>query len=189
VKRRVLLLHHSADGDMSERPKGDRRRNRRYPVELALVCRTVGRGQRDQGPGKTENISSHGLLFRADARLHPDEEVELTIRWPVLLDHATRLNWVVRGRVVRCDVAGCAVRISSHEFRTRGSAISPAEAISAQSAALGMLIAPLPASPEEAYAAHRFALRPAAGERRLFAAGNKRVAVLSTGAGAIRRLG
>jgi hypothetical protein len=53
--------------------------------------------------------------------------VELTIRWPVLLDQATRLNWVVRGHIVRQGAAGCAVRISSQEFRTRGSAASPTE--------------------------------------------------------------
>ena len=108
---------------MSEQLKDDRRRKQRYPLELTLVYRTLGCGPQNQGSGRTRNISSRGLLFRADAWLHPGDEVELTIRWPVLLDQTARLNWLVRGCVVRHGTADCAVRIFSHEFRTRGSAI------------------------------------------------------------------
>ena len=44
------------------------------------------------------------------------------LNWPCVLDGACALKLIMKGRVVRIEDRGIAIRISEHEFRTAGPA-------------------------------------------------------------------
>jgi hypothetical protein len=107
------------DGD---RIAGDRRKDRRYPVELALRYKLIRRRRvLESGAGHTVDLSSGGILFQAERPLQPGLNVELSIDWPVLLHNVAPLRLVVTGRIVRSDERGVALRSVQHEFRTQSS--------------------------------------------------------------------
>jgi hypothetical protein len=105
----------------SQAPDGaDRRLHRRYPIVLELQYRaTRGRAER-LGSGTTLDVSSCGVLFRAADSLAVGSYVELALNWPFLLDGLHPLTLVMRGRVVRSDGKGVAVRTRDHELRLAG---------------------------------------------------------------------
>lgn len=101
-----------------EKPnKADRRLHRRYPIVLDVEYKS-NRGRIARlGSGTTVNVSSRGVLFSADDSLPAGSPVELTMKWPILLEGVCPLKLVMRGRVVRSDWRGVAVRAKDHEFR------------------------------------------------------------------------
>jgi PilZ domain len=95
----------------------NRRSKQRFDMELELIYRTLNQGQIvAQGFGTTRNLSSGGLQFQPTDPLSQGDEIELTIQWPALLNNLSRLNLVLRGRVIRCDALGCAAKIERYEF-------------------------------------------------------------------------
>lgn len=99
----------------------ERRAHSRYAVELKVYYRAF----RDQeavreGSGKTCDLSSSGLFFRADHILPAGLDVELAIDWPNVSQASPRLQLVIVGRVARSSSSGNAVEILSHAFRIRG---------------------------------------------------------------------
>ncbi len=102
----------------NQAPDGaERRRHRRYPIVLEVQYRaTRGRAER-LGSGTTLDVSSRGVLFRADDSLPAGSYVELALKWPFLLKGVYPLTLVMRGRVVRSDRRGMAVRTRDHELR------------------------------------------------------------------------
>jgi hypothetical protein len=104
-----------------EVPDGaDRRLHRRYPVALEVKYK-LSRGRATRlGNGTTLNVSSRGVLFTTDDSLPTGSPVELTLNWPFLLEGVCPLKLVMRGRVVRSDWRGVAVRTRDHEFRVAG---------------------------------------------------------------------
>ena len=106
----------------SQGAKSDRRRADRFPIERDLKYRVLNKKTNDEGgAGKTLNISSSGVLFKAEHLLIPGKRVELSISWPAQLNNKTALKLVARGRVVRCDGEHAAIEIHQYEFRTQGS--------------------------------------------------------------------
>lgn len=103
-----------------DREEADRRSSARYPLELRLQFRGLGRGNACTGVGRTMNISSQGILVRpaSDAAVALGSKLETVLEWPALLDGAVRLQLVVIGRVVRQDLHGFAVEFKRHDFRT-----------------------------------------------------------------------
>ena len=100
----------------------NRRSKQRFDIELEVIYKIIYRSRIiGQGSGTTCNVSSGGLLFQPIGSLGDGDEVEVTIRWPARLDHTSRLNLVLRGKVVRHDAVGCAVKLLYYEFRTRAS--------------------------------------------------------------------
>ena len=98
----------------------DRRLHRRYPIVLEVQYRAIrGRAERF-GSGTTLDVSSGGVLFRADDSLPAGSFVELTLKWPFLLKGVYPLILVMRGRVVRSDAKGIAVRAKVHSLREAG---------------------------------------------------------------------
>lgn len=98
----------------------ERRLHRRYPIVLEVQY-TSNRGRATRlGYGTTLNVSTRGVLFRADDTLPAGTPVELMMNWPFLLEGVCPLKLVMRGRVVRCDWRGVAVRTKDHEFRVAG---------------------------------------------------------------------
>jgi hypothetical protein len=103
-----------------EDPEKDRRSAARYPLELRLRFRGLGRKPGCNGIGRSMNISSRGIWVwpASDAAVELGSTLETVLEWPVLLDDAVCLHLVTVGRVVRSDVRGFAVEIKRHTFRT-----------------------------------------------------------------------
>jgi hypothetical protein len=98
---------------------GDRRRNKRYGMQLPLRWKLVRRRRTiDSGTGHTIDMSSGGILFEAKADLAGGLNVELSIAWPMLLRNLTPLQLLVTGRVVRSSYGWAAIRTVTHEFHT-----------------------------------------------------------------------
>jgi hypothetical protein len=99
----------------------DRRSHQRYPVELDLRYKlSYGRQTLNRGLGKTRDISTKGVFFRADQPLPKGRDVELSMDWPVRLGGLCPLQLKIAGKVVRSGASGTAVRIKNYELRTRG---------------------------------------------------------------------
>ena len=99
----------------------DRRRDRRYPIQLKLRWRLASRERivRDEGTGRTLDMSSGGLCFQTGRPLPVGENVELSVDWPVMLNESTPLQFFACGTIVRSAEKQTAVRMGQHEFRTR----------------------------------------------------------------------
>jgi hypothetical protein len=80
------------------------------------------------GTGVTVDMSSSGILFAADPALPMSKRIELSIQWPAQLDGHCGLKLVATGRIVRVQHGRVAVRLETHEFRTRVLARSAAAA-------------------------------------------------------------
>ncbi len=98
----------------------ERRRSRRYSIERSLQYRLHGVRPALSGAGVTVNMSSDGVLFRAQEALLVGNPILLEISWPVLLNESRPLKLVVRGRVVWSGAELSAMRIEGWDFRTRG---------------------------------------------------------------------
>jgi len=99
----------------------EQRSHRRYPIELDVQYRLLGKGVSDlSGSGKTRNVSSAGVLFEAPGALPAGSMIEVMLSWPFLLEGICPLRLVMRGRIVRNDMRGVAVQSTYHEFRTAG---------------------------------------------------------------------
>jgi hypothetical protein len=100
--------------------QSDRRSAPRYPIELRLRFRALGRGSTYIGDGQSVNISRRGMLVlpAADAPVPLGGKLETILEWPILLDGAVSLQLVTVGRVVRSDGRGFGVEFKRHTFRT-----------------------------------------------------------------------
>jgi hypothetical protein len=101
--------------------RGDRRLQRRYPLELDLEFRIMD-GDRivSAGAGRTGNMSSGGVLFHAGEDVPSGPHVELAVRWPAVLGNAPFLELRIYGRLVRNDSQGVALRMSKYHFEKLG---------------------------------------------------------------------
>ncbi len=82
------------------------------------------KGSAEIGTGETINISSTGVLFKAETPLPPGKRLELSISWPAQLDGKCGLKLVARGRIVRCHGTSIALEIDKYEFRTAGRSLT-----------------------------------------------------------------
>ena len=100
----------------------DRRSRRRYPMELPMQYKVMrDRLVSGSGTGKVLNMSSKGIAFESSQTLEPGAFVELSVKWPVLLNRCCPLKLVASGRVVRSDAHAAVVNMERYEFRTMGS--------------------------------------------------------------------
>jgi hypothetical protein len=111
----------SREWDNTESIAGERRSDRRYEMQLELRWKLVHRRKvQDTGSGHSVDLSSGGILFEAGRSLPVGLNVELSVAWPVLLQHVAPMQLRISGRIVRSEGHGTAVRITQHEFRTMG---------------------------------------------------------------------
>jgi hypothetical protein len=97
--------------------RGDRRLQRRYPLELDLEFSIIDDDKVVSiGAGRTGNISSGGVLFHADDEVPNGSNVELAVRWPAVLGNSPFLELHISGRLVRNDSHGVAMRMSRYHF-------------------------------------------------------------------------
>jgi len=72
-----------------------------------------------EGSGKVVDISSSGVRFTTAHALRVGSIIELSMKWPALLDDKCLLKLEIFGSVVRSNSNEAAVRIAHYEFRTR----------------------------------------------------------------------
>ncbi|HLY16334.1 MAG TPA: PilZ domain-containing protein [Bryobacteraceae bacterium] len=99
----------------------ERRSTKRFPIEREVFYKILDHraAAPPSGAGKTLDISSGGVLFETDQRLHSGKRVELSVNWPALLEGGCPLKFVAFGRVVRVENTVAAMHIEQYEFRTR----------------------------------------------------------------------
>jgi len=98
---------------------GNRRANRRYDIPLELRWKLIRRGKvLEVGTGTTIDLSSSGIMFRAEKSLPAGEKIELSIVWPAHLEGFPPIQLAVSGILVRSAGNRNAIRMITHEFRT-----------------------------------------------------------------------
>ena len=98
----------------------ERRSRVRFPLELRVRFRTLGKRDPVAGIGSVVNMSSGGVLVAFQHEISAGTPVELNIEWPAALDGRVPLRLVAVGTVVRCEIASFAVGLERHHFRTTG---------------------------------------------------------------------
>jgi hypothetical protein len=100
------------------RAEPDRRGASRFPVVMQLEYKVFRHSEFVcQGVGRTVNISSGGVLFRADRPLERDYRVELSIEWPLPHARSAPLRLHALCEIVRTEGGEAAVRMMRHDFR------------------------------------------------------------------------
>ncbi len=113
-----MIIWQESEETVTDLIQGERRRDRRHPIELELSyeCTVAGRVVA-RGRGITRELSSRGLSFRADSAIDPGAAIELRINWPIPGRH---LDLLGRGRVVRSNAEATSVRIFRYSFTGAG---------------------------------------------------------------------
>src|SRR6476659_8792392 len=78
----------------------ERRSRLRFPFELRVRFRTLGRNYPVAGMGRVVNMSSGGLLVSCQDEVPAGAPMELNIEWPTRLDGRVPLHLVAIGTVV-----------------------------------------------------------------------------------------
>jgi hypothetical protein len=99
----------------------DRRKNKRYAVDLPLRFSYSNQGSTLTGTGTVTDLSRCGICFQCENPPPDNIEIEVRVAWPMLLDNSCPLDLVVRGRVARTTARGTVVRMHNYEFKTRSS--------------------------------------------------------------------
>jgi PilZ domain len=99
---------------------GDRRKDRRYAVEIPLRFTYMQKDVAYLGAGKVLDLSRGGCRFATDCPPPNGTEVELRLAWPFLLQNVCPLELLIRGEVSKTTVRGTVVRMHHYEFRTCG---------------------------------------------------------------------
>jgi len=99
--------------------RSDRRAKARYPLQLGVRYRALGRPG-VSGKGETANLSSQGAFVATGVQqeLIVGSRLEAVVEWPILLEGNIALELVMLGRVMRVGSNGFAVAIWRHRFRT-----------------------------------------------------------------------
>jgi FixJ family two-component response regulator len=98
----------------------ERRTNARFDCHLAVSYQTLEKPfLSGLGSSETLNISSKGVLFKADEKLEPGQLVQVSVDWPARLENQIPLKLVAEGRIVRNIKGIAAMTIEKYEFRTR----------------------------------------------------------------------
>ena len=105
----------------------DRRITDRFPLENDVRYKLLETKRIAQtGQGRTQNISSRGILFTTEAQLPLGQRIELAVDWPAKLNEHCGLKLVALGKVVRSSDCAAAINIEKYDFRTRATAAKTA---------------------------------------------------------------
>jgi ActR/RegA family two-component response regulator len=119
-QRSVLGALNSTEGRNTAGKESERRTNARFDCHLAVSYQTLEKPFiSGQGSSETLNISSKGVLFRADEALEPGQLIQVSVEWPARLENQIPLKLVAEGRIVRNIKGVAAMTIEKYEFRTR----------------------------------------------------------------------
>jgi ActR/RegA family two-component response regulator len=119
-QRSVMGALNNAPGPANTTKDAERRTNARFDCHLAVSYQTLEKPFiSGQGSSETLNISSKGVLFKADEALEPGQLVQVSVDWPARLENQIPLKLVAEGRIVRNIKGIVAMTIEKYEFRTR----------------------------------------------------------------------
>jgi DNA-binding NarL/FixJ family response regulator len=125
-QRSVMGALNSAPGTANSTKEAERRTNARFDCHLAVSYQTLEKPfLSGQGSSETLNISSKGVLFKADEALEPGQLVQVSVDWPARLEKQIPLKLVAEGRIVRNIKGVAAMTIEKYEFRTRRASTQP----------------------------------------------------------------
>ena len=96
----------------------ERRSKIRFPLQMRVRYRTLGRGVPCAGEGWVVNMNRDGVLVSSPQEVSLGARMELSIEWPSLLYGRVPLRFVTVGAVVRSDASSFAVKLVRHQFRT-----------------------------------------------------------------------
>jgi len=106
-----------------DRISGERRRDKRYELEMEMRWKLVRRRKvLYEGGGRTVDLSSGGMLVETDRPLPVGLNLEMAIAWPMRLQDGAPLQLVVAGKILRSLGRRAAIRMVQHEFRTAAAA-------------------------------------------------------------------
>jgi FixJ family two-component response regulator len=112
--------------------ESERRNHARFDCHLAVSYQSLEKPfLSGNGSSETLNISSKGVLFRADEALEPGQLIQISLDWPARLENQVPLKLVAEGRIVRNISGVAAMTIEKYEFRTRRVAASARPAVPA----------------------------------------------------------
>jgi hypothetical protein len=98
----------------------ERRLKTRYNLSLDLsYCVIGGSRSGEAGRGRTLDLSSMALRFRAERPLAAGVPMEIVVDWPTLLDGRIPLQWIATGLVIRTLGTDTVVKIEHYMFKTR----------------------------------------------------------------------
>jgi DNA-binding NarL/FixJ family response regulator len=119
--RSVVAALSGGDGSTPASSKdAERRTNARFDCHLAVSYQSLEKPfLSGLGTSETLNISSKGVLFKADEALEPGQLVQVSVDWPARLENQIPLKLVAEGRIVRNIKGIAAMTIEKYEFRTR----------------------------------------------------------------------
>jgi hypothetical protein len=112
--------------DSDRQDLAERRMRLRFPFELPVRFRSLGRVYSVAGAGWVRNMSSGGILVTYPHEISAGTPLELHIDWPTRLDGRIPLHLIAVGTVVRCDLFSFAVGLERYYFRTAGKSALPA---------------------------------------------------------------
>ena len=98
----------------------ERRSKVRFPLELRVRFRSLGKTHSVAGIGLVVNMSSGGVLVAYPHEISLGASMELSMEWPPRLDGRVPLQFVAVGTVVRRERFRFAVGLERHHFRTTG---------------------------------------------------------------------
>jgi hypothetical protein len=146
--RSVVAALSGGDGSTPASSKdAERRTNARFDCHLAVSYQSLEKPfLSGLGTSETLNISSKGVLFKADEALEPGQLVQVSVDWPARLENQIPLKLVAEGRIVRNIKGIAAMTIEKYEFRTRR---TPAPTAATQKPAAPAAGKTLPSRPPE----------------------------------------
>ena len=126
----------------------ERRTRTRFPLDMALRFRLLGRGRNQtQGTGRVVDISSQGVAFRSDVELDQGAPIHASVTWPVTLGGDCLLQLSLEGKIVRVAGNLAVIEVRRYEFRTGGKVGPQARAAAAGLAGrLGAMLTAAPAA-------------------------------------------
>jgi hypothetical protein len=110
----------------------ERRSKVRFPLELQVSYRTLGRRVPCAGEGWVVNMNRCGVLVFSKHEVDVGERIELSIEWPSLLYGRVPLRFVTVGQVVRCDVSSFAVELARYQFRTAKKKVTSIDSLASE---------------------------------------------------------
>jgi len=103
----------------------DRRVTDRFPLENDVRYKLLEAKRIPQtGHGRTQNISSGGVLFTTQTQLTLGQRVELAVDWPARFNEHCGLKLVALCKIVRSSAGTAAINIEKYDFRTRATVAS-----------------------------------------------------------------
>ena len=89
---------------------------RKYPIEADLEYEAID-GVVVAGRGRTKEMSSSEVVFKAESPIPAGLTIRINMDWPVFAENVTPLRLYISGMTVRTESGYAACKFGRHEFR------------------------------------------------------------------------